>query len=257
MWKSVQTPFLTVLFIFVGLLLFVKFNGPIPFSVNSISSVKETSFTVTGKGEVTAVPDTALISMGVNKQAPSVETAKNQVNNIINKITDDLKNLGVEEKNIKTTDYSVNPNYDYANGSQKINGYSVNASVEVRLQPIDKANQAIDIATKDGATNVSGVQFVIDEKKQKDLQDEARKKAIDAAKEKAQSISSASGIRLGRLVDVQESNDDFTPRPMMAVGKAMDSAVAQAPTTELNPGQNKITSNVTLSYETYKAIFHN
>lgn len=253
MWQAIRTPLLTVLFIFIGLTLFVKLNGPIPFSVNSISSVKETSFTVQGKGEVTAVPDTALVSFGVSKTASSVDTAKDQVNTIINKITDDLKGLGIDPKNIKTVNYSVNPNYDYSNGSQKINGYVVNADVQARIQPIDKANQAIDLATKDGATNVGNVQFVIDEKKRKELEEQARKEAIDAAKEKAQSISKASGIRLGRLVDVQESGNDFQPVPMMSALKVEDSrAAGQAvPPTELNPGENKVTSNVTLSYETY------
>jgi uncharacterized protein YggE len=252
MWQSIRTPFLTVLFIFLGLLLFIRFNGPIPFSVNSISSVKETTFTVQGKGEVTAIPDTALVSLGVNKNASSVETAKNQVNSIISKITTDLKNLGVEEKNIKTVNYSVNPNYDYSAGSQKINGYVVNADIQVRLQPIDRANEAIDIATKDGATNVGGVQFVLDEKKQKDLEEQARKEAIDAAKAKAESISKASGIRLGRLVDVQESGNEFQPLPMAAMKVEDSRAAGQAvPPTELNPGENKVTSNVTLSYETF------
>ena len=252
MWQAVRTPLLTVLFVFIGLIAFLKLNGPVPFSVNSVSSIKESMFTVQGTGEVTAIPDTALLSLGVNKNASTVQAAQDQVNNIINQITTDMKNLGVEEKNIKTTNYSVNPNYDYSGSTQRINGYVVNADIQVRLKPIDKANEAIDLATKAGATNVGGIQFVLDETKQKELEEEARKKAIEAAKAKAISISKVSGIGLGRLVDVQESGSGYQPPLPYAAMKAEDSRAGNAaPATELNPGENKVSSNVTLSYETF------
>jgi uncharacterized protein YggE len=255
MWQAVRTPLLTVLFVFVGLFLFIKLIGSVPFSVNSVSSVKESMFTVQGTGEVTAIPDTALLSLGVSKTAPSVQAAQDQVNGIINKITTDLKALGVEEKDIKTVNYSVNPNYDYTGGSQRINGYIVNADLQVRMKPIDKANEAIDIATKDGATNVGNVQFVIDDKKRKELEEQARKVAIDEAKAKAQSISKVSGIRLGRLIDVQEVGGNNYPQPMAYDSMKLETAnraggAVEVPPTELNPGENKVTSNVTLSYET-------
>src|SRR2546428_55159 len=96
--NSLRTSFFTVLFIFVGLSLYVKFLGPFPFSVTSVTTTKSSLFTAEGKGEVTAVPDTAMLSLGVNKDASTVESAKNQVNQIINQITDDLKKLGVDAK---------------------------------------------------------------------------------------------------------------------------------------------------------------
>ena len=248
--RILAIPLITVLFIFLCLLAFVKFAGPLPFSVNSISTTKDSLFTVDGKGEVTAVPDTAMLSLGVTKNASTVQSAQDQVNSIINKVTDDLKSLGVDSKDIKTTDYNVNPEYDYNTGDQKLNGYTVDASLEVKVSPIDKANKAIDIATKDGATDVGGVQFVVADDKQKELMNQARKQAIDDAKSKAEVLSRDSGLRLGRIVDVQE-NPQYNPVPMMAgaMPKTADSVVQ--PATQLNPGQNKITVDVILSYETY------
>lgn len=222
-----------------------------PFSVNSITTTKTNLFSVQGTGEATAVPDTALLNLGVNKEAATVEAAQVEVNKIINKITADMKKLGIEEKNIKTTNYSVNPNYDFTAGRQKANGYSVNASIEVRIKPIEKANQAIDIATADGATQVGSAQFVVDDKTQKKLEDQARMDAVKEAKEKAQSLAKAAGISLGRVVDVQETGNGIQPvmyrKELMAAGNALDSATP----TELNPGENKISVTVTLSYETY------
>src|SRR3989344_5426227 len=113
MFASIRTSIFTIFFIFLNIFVFSKIFGPLPFSVNSITTTKTNLFTVQGTGEATAVPDTAMISLGVNKEASTVEAAQKQVNEIINKITNDLKKLGVEEKNIKTTNYSVNPNYDF------------------------------------------------------------------------------------------------------------------------------------------------
>jgi uncharacterized protein len=254
MWREVRTPLLTVLFIFIALIAYTKLLGPIPFTVNSISTVKDSLFTVEGSGEVTAVPETALLNLGVNKQASSVEQAQTQVNEVVNQITTEMKALGVEEKNIKTVNYSVNPNYDYTGGTQKINGYMVNADVQVKIKPVDKANQAIDAATKAGATNVGNVQFVLDDEKRTELEEQARKEAIEKAKAKAESIARASGIRLGRIVDVQENGTSGNQPPMpMRAEFSKDAAGAggeSIPATELNPGENKVTMTVSLSYET-------
>lgn len=252
MLKDLKTPFFTVLFVFLGFFVFTKIFGPIPFFVNSVTTNKETLFTVDGTGEVSTVPDTAMVSLGVNKTASTVEAAQNQVNEIINKITADLKNLGVKDTDIKTVNYSVNPTYDYTAGRQKITGYSVNADIQVKVKPIDKANSAIDIATNDGATNVGGVQFVVDDVKQKDLEEQARKEAISDAKEKAESISRSAGINLGRIIDVRESNQGGGVQPLPYAIKTRDAMANEAaPATELNPGENKIIVNVTLSYETF------
>lgn len=250
MLGSLRTSILTIFFIFLCIFVFSKVFGPIPFSVNSINTNKSNLFTVSETGEATGVPDTALIGFGVIKQAATVEVAQKQVNEVINRITDDLKKLGVEEKNIKTTGYSVNPDYDYKSGTQKINGYNVAASIEVKLKPVEKANMAIDIATKNGATNVGGVQFVLNDEDQKKLEDEARLEAVKKAKEKAKSLASAAGIKLGRVVDVQETGN--TPMPMYG-GRGSGDLIQKAEEipTELNPGENKISITITLSYETY------
>ncbi|HEX8932416.1 MAG TPA: SIMPL domain-containing protein [Patescibacteria group bacterium] len=251
MFKDAKTPFLYVLFIFLGFFIFTKIFGPLPFSINSITTTKTNLFTVQGTGEATAVPDTAMITLGVDKTAPTVESAQNQVNAVINKITADLKKLGVEDKDVKTTDYSVNPNYDYTFGQQSPKGYSVNASIDVKMKPLEQANQAVDIATKDGANQVGNVQIVLSDDEQKKLEDQARITAVNNAKNKAQSLANAAGIRLGRIVDVQETSGGV-PLPMFRANTGLNAGAVQAnPPTQLNPGENKVTITVSLSYETY------
>ncbi len=250
MWQSVRVPFLTILFALLSLFIFTKIFGPIPFSVNSITTNKQNLFTVSGSAEATAVPDTAMISLGVTKTSPTVENAKEQVNEIINKITQDVKNLGVNEKDIKTSNYSVNPDYDYINGRETPRGYTVSATVDVKLDSIEKANSAIDVATRDGATQVGGVQFVLDDEEKAKLEEEARAEAIKKAKAKAASIARAAGIRLGRIVDVQESGGGNEPRPYYGLTADTKQANPEEPT-QLSPGENKVISNISLSYETF------
>lgn len=249
MWQSIRVPFLTIIFALFSLFVFTKIFGPIPFSVNSINTNKDNLFTVTGTGEVAAVPDTALINIGVNKTGATVEGAKEAVNKIINQITEDIKKLGVPEKDIKTTNFNVSPNYDYRDGSQKTNGYTVNANMEVRLETVERANNAIDIATRNGANQVGGVQFVLNDDEKRKFEQEARIEAIAQAKEKAADIAQAAGIKLGRIVDVQE-NGGAEP-PIFNRTQALDAQQKQSEPTELNPGENKVIINVSLSYETY------
>lgn len=242
--QNVKTPLLTILFIFLGLFLYTKLVGPIPFSVNSVTTNKSDVFSVTGEGKATAIPDTAQLSLGVTKTSTTVASAQEQANTAANKIIEDLKNLGIAEKNIRTTNYSVSPNYDFSRGGQNITGYTVTQSLEVNVTPIDTANKAIDAATAAGGNIVGGVNFTFDDETKKELEQKARVEAVKMAKEKAESLANATGIRLGRIVDVQESTG-FEPRPIM-----MQALEAKSADTQLQPGKNSISISITLSYET-------
>ncbi len=252
MINEIKKPIAIILFAFLCLLAYTKLFGPIPFSVNSVTTEKTNLFTVEGTGEATAIPDTAMVNVGVSKNSATVTQAQEQVNTIINQITSDIKKLGIEEKDIKTVNYSVNPNYDYTSGSQKINGYMVNADVQVKIKPVERANQVIDIATKAGATDVGNVQFILNDEKKKELEEQARKEAIAEAKTKAENLAQSAGIRLGRIVDIQESGSPYYQAPVAAYGaKQLGGAGGEMMETQINPGENKITSNVSISYETF------
>jgi uncharacterized protein len=246
--REFKTALLTTIAIFFVFFLYIKIAGPVPFSINSITTAKTSLFSVSGTGKATGIPDTAQISIGVTKTALTVADAQNQTNIATNKIIDDLKKLGIAEKDIKTTDYNVSPNYNFGRGVQNITGYTITQTLGVKISPIDIASKAIDAATLDGANLVNGVSFTFNDKTKKDLENKARTEAVKMAKEKAQSLSATTGIRLGKIVDVQESNG-FTPRPIMMASKAMEDN-SGAGATQLSPGENSITIDITLSYET-------
>lgn len=243
--QSIKSPIIIVFFIFLCLFIYTKLFGPIPFFINSVSTTKTDIFSVSGEGEATAIPDTALVILGITTTQNSIAVAQNQTNSIINKIITDLKNLGIEEENIKTTNYSINPNYDYSGGKQKINGYTVSINIQVKISPIEKLNQAIDTATKDGVNIVGGIQFMVNDKDRQKLEQKARKEAIANAKKKAKELANESGILLGRIINVSETGTSL-PRPL----NYLDSSQAlKAEATQIEPGESTITSAVTLSYE--------
>jgi uncharacterized protein len=248
--SSLSNPLVTILFIFLGIFVYTTLAGPIPFSVNSVTTTKDSLFRVDGTGKATAVPNTAQVSLGVTKTANTVESAQQQVNTVANKIIEELKKLGVEEKNITTTNYSVNPNYDFSGGRQTITGYTVTQDVQAKISPIEKANSAIDIATRNGANMVGGVQFILGDETKKDLVKKAREMAVKEAKEKAEDLAGIAGIKLGKVVDVQESsNQPGTIMPFSV--EAKDARGSANEPTQLTPGESTVTVTISLSYDTY------
>jgi len=245
--QELKVPLFTTIFVLIAVSLFVLIFKAVPLSLNVVTTTNNTLFTATGTGEATAVPDTAQFTLGVTKTASTVQQAKEQMTQAANKIITDLKTLGVEDKNIKTVDYQVNPNYDTTSGAQ-ITGYTVTQTLQVSITPIEKANQAVDKATADGANQVSSLIFTLTDAEKQQLEDKARSEAIQNAKQQAQKLASQTGVRLGRIINVQQGGGQ-TPFPYEAAalstqGKAVDNR------STLTPGENTVTVTVILSYET-------
>ncbi len=229
---------------FILLFTFTKLFGPIPFAVNSVTTTKSTTFDVTGEGKVTAVPDVAVVTVGIQANGTTVKAAQDQINSTINKVSEAIKKLGVDSKDIKTTNYNVNPSYDFTSG-QKITGFLANTNLQIKVRQLEKANSVIDTATANGVNQVGGINFDIDEKTK--LENEARQKAVDQAKKKAQDASKIAGFKLGRIINYSENTGGLPrPIPMRAMG-AVDKLETQP--TQVEPGSQEITILVTLSYE--------
>lgn len=234
----------------------------------AISSLKQYRFigsgvnatnviSVDGTGDVFAVPDTATFSYSVMTTAKDVTSAQTEVNTKGNAIMSYLKGQGVDEKDIQTTDYSVNPHYEYGQaactsnycppGKSTLTGYDVSETVTVKVRDTKKAGDLLSGIGSKGATNLSGLSFTIDD--QTKLEADARAKAIDDARKKAEELAKELGVSLVRVVGFSENGN----RPIYyAKTMAMDAggmAAQSAPAPEIATGQNKITSNVSVTYE--------
>lgn len=240
-------PVIGVTTFFILLFTFTKLFGPIPFSVNSVTTQKSTTFDVTAEGKTTVKPDIALVNAGIRAQSQTVKGAQDQINSVINNVSQAAKDLGVDPKDIQTISYNINSDYDYSSSPAKIKGYTANTTISIKVRQIDKINSVIDAATAGGANEVSGVRFDVDDKTK--AQNEARSNAVEEAKKKAEDAAKIAGFKLGRIVNYYET-DYGSPVPYSVSNiRTLDLAAEKA--TQVEPGSSEIRITVTLSYEIY------
>lgn len=215
---------------------------------------------VSGDGEVYAAPDIATISFSVRESAKKVLDAQNKVNIKVKSALEAVRKLGVQDKDIKTQNYSSYPKYEWMEGTvsclaigcppsrpgkQVLVGYEVSQSVIITVRNLDSASAVVDALGTAGVTDMQGPNFAID--KQDQLKDQARKQAIDKARTKAEVLARDLGVTLVRIVSFSEGeNYPIYARTMMSDEKG---SVAGATPPELPQGEEKITSFVTVTYE--------
>ena len=241
------------LFLLVGTLIELKSYRYIGSGVTATNTIS-----VDGDGEVFAVPDIATFSVTVQETAKDVKTAQDAATKKNNDIVAYLKAGGVNEKDIQTTDYSVNPQYDYSQGAcpqygycppgkQTLTGYQVSQTETVKVRDTTKAGDLLAGVGSRGASSVSGLSFTIED--ETTLQAQARDKAIAKAKEKADALAKSLGVEIVRVVGFSENGGPIYYAKGMG-GVAMSADAMPAPAApEISVGQNKITSNVSITYE--------
>ncbi len=220
------------------------------------------TISVSGEGETLAVPDIASFTFTVSADAKTVASAQEDVTKKMNAVLAELEKQGIDEKDIKTTDYSVYPRYSYPqvncspyscpSGRQVLDGYTASHNVSVKVRKTDDAGKILGLVGERGATNLSGINFTIDDPEK--LTQEARTEAIENAREKAKILSRNLGVKLVRVVSYSDNFDGGVmpyAREGMAYGMgAKDVAVAQsAPAPQLPTGENKIRVIVNVTYE--------
>jgi uncharacterized protein YggE len=215
-------------------------------SETTVSTGPETSgITVSGQGIVYGQPDIAVVTLGVQATAATVADARSQASDRMNAMLSALKDGGVDEKDIQTTQFSVDAQYDYSNNRQTIIGFMVNNVVTAKVRDIDKTGELIDAAVTAGGdqARVQGVQFTIDDPAA--LQDEARKEAMADARARAQTLADAAGATLGDPRSISESGG---PSPIF-FGAEAASRLQALPDTPIQTGELQVTIDVSVVYE--------
>lgn len=238
---SSSIPF--VLF-FVSLFIYIKIAGPIPFSVNSINTNKTDVFLVSGEGKATTKPDVALVNIDISATGTTVKQVQEQINSVTSQVASKVKNLGVEENDIQTTNYNIQPSYDYKENSPKITGFTASSTLQIKVHEIDKINNVIDESTSAGANQIGSISFDVSDKTK--VEDEARTKAVAQARKKAEEAAKIAGFELGKIINYSE-NFGGSPRPipLQMSAATLDEKSLQ---TKVEPGSSEIIVNVTLSY---------
>jgi uncharacterized protein YggE len=207
------------------------------------SANKETrQVTVVGAGEVKGTPDTLTVNASIEFVAPDVSGAMNQTSERQQAVIDALVGFGIVRKDISTSNVSLQP--QFAGGdSTTIIGYRASNSIDVKIRKLDTASQALAliISTGGDATRINSVNYSIEDDSQ--LVKDARGRAFNDAKDRAQQYAQLSGLDLGKVISITESAGPTPPTPLPNFKGAETAAVP------LEPGQQTVGFNVTVIFE--------
>ncbi len=180
----------------------------------------ERMITVSGSGKVTGQNNIAVTTIGYSNTDKEVAKAQTDNKAVMDQVMVDLKNMGIEDVDLQTN-YTIYPDYNYTQErGQELIGYRVSNTVTIKIRDLSKINDVLGLAGKYGATEVSGLNFTIDEPS--NLKDEARKKALEDAAKKAQYLAESLGVRLGEVVSYSEYEADaYLPKYYAAEGGGM------------------------------------
>ena len=216
------------------------------------------SFGVSAEGKAVGIPDVARFSFSVVTEGDK-DIAKLQKENTdkVNKAIAFVKSSGVEEEDVKTEQYSLEPRYQYYSCPEKggacppssIVGYTVRQSVGVKVRDFEKTGDILSGVIAQGANTVSELQFKVDDPTA--LQDQARAEAIEKAQKRADMIAKAGGFTKGRLLSIDEGN--YAPLyPYMSEAKGLGMGGGgpdMMPSPTVQPGSQEVMVNVSLRYE--------
>lgn len=207
------------------------------------------TISVNGKGEVTSVPDIATLSVNLSKEASTSKEAQKLLNNSLSKTLDYLKTKNIADKDIKSEYGGVSPKYDYTvvncfvypcpQPNQKVSGYIATQSINIKVRAVDDANDIRTGLASLGITDISGPTFSVDN--EDGLKDQARALAIKDARARAKVLARDLGVELGEVTSF--SDNSYYPT------YALDATYKSTSALELPKGENKIISNVMISYE--------
>lgn len=211
----------------------------LPFSAPAFA---EALVTVTGEATVEAAPDMATISLGVTTEGQTAAEAMTANSKALQAVVERLKAAGIEDRDLQTSNLSLNPNWvGYDSGSTpKIAGYVASNMLNVRVRALDGLGSVLDASIADGANTLNGISFELAQPRP--ALDEARKAAVADARARAALLIEAAGGTLGKIVSITENSGYSSPMPMFK----SDAAAAQVP---VAAGQIGLSASVTISFE--------
>lgn len=205
---------------------------------------------VNGEGKVTAVPDVAILSLGIEVQEVSVADAQEKANVAMDKVMKALKDQDIDEKDIQTQSYYIQEmtRWDDNKNEPIITGYRVSNTVSVKVREIGNTGYVIDVVAAAGGDyiRVNSVGFTVDDPLP--YQEQAREMAVKNAADKAAQLAAAAGVKLGNLSYISEST--YTPGPIYRTDAYAMAEAAPVPSvqTPVSPGEQEITVSVQMTY---------
>lgn len=207
----------------------------------------QNTISISGEGKEVGTPNVAVTDIGFVTEGKDVATAQKENTEKMNKLIAEIKKLGVQDADIQTSNYSVYPRYDYTDGRSVLSGYTVNQSVNLKIRDLTKISAVLAKVGEVGVNQVSSLSFVIDE--QENLRVLARDKALKNAKDKAEALAKALGVKVVKVVSYNEyTPSDSYMMKSYAVAEGMGGASPMmAP--DIQSGSTEVKVNVNVVYE--------
>ena len=203
---------------------------------------------VSGRGEVSAVPDIATLRLGIEAQEASVAEAQSQAAEAMDRVMAALIDNGVAEKDIQTQYFNIRQvtRWDKDREQEVVIGYRVTNMITAKIKELDKAGTIIDaVATAGGdLTRINSIGFSVEDPSA--YHEEARQKAMADARAKAEQMAELAGVKLGKPTYISEST--YSPPPIFRQDLFEKAAGAPVPETPISPGEMEISINVQLVY---------
>jgi uncharacterized protein YggE len=197
--------------------------------------------TVIGTGEVKVVPDTASVQIGVETTAPTTKDALAQNTAQANAIIEQIKQLGVAEKDIQTSGFNISPTY--SSDGREVTGYTVSNQVSVVIRDLAQAGTLLDQVVQAGANRIYGVSFTVADPAAALAQ--ARDKAVADAKARADQLAKGTGATVGQVLVISENVGAASPVPM----PMMDRVAGAGGAPPIQAGEQSYSAQVQITYE--------
>lgn len=207
-------------------------------------TIAGTRLDINAVGEVTRIPDIAVINAGVMTRAATARSAMQQAAAKMARVRAALTRAGVADRDIQTSNISLNPDYVYeSNRAPRLVAYNASNQLNVRFRDVGSAGEILDALVAEGANSINGPTLTID--KPELALDEARARAVAAGRARAELYARAMGLRVARVVAVSESGGSSPPPPM----PVMMRAEAADASTKIDAGEQKLQVNLTMTFE--------
>lgn len=237
-WRRIVVLFLSGLLVGCSAARAAEVAGPAP--VTETGTTPRT-ISVSGTGQVYLTPDMATIMIGVQTEHKNASRAVEENNRQASQIIQTVRDFGVAARDIRTTDFSITPSYDYGPNGERLGvRYVVNNTVLVTIRSLDTIGDLLDAVVQAGANQIHGIQFDVSDRTA--ALAEARQAAVADARTQAEQLAQAAGVHLGDVLSITTSVSGGTP-------VYRTTALMEAASVPVEAGQLAITVTVQMVYE--------
>lgn len=235
----------------IGLTLFAAVLSMVIASIGGSSAAAQSddiqrTITVSGNGQISITPDTGMVTLGVEISNPELEPAQTEAAQKMDAVIAAMKAAGIAEADITTSNYNIWVDRNDEKPEQPVTGYHVSHTVTVKVRDITQISTIIQTGIDAGANTVQGIYFTVEDPGTAVSQ--ARERAIEDARAKAEDLARLTGVTLGQVVTINEIS--YAPYPVAARDDAEgDDAASGAAAPPINPGESTVSVQVQAAWE--------